>query len=317
MAKETASRIDRYLLLAVFFSLLAAVPLLMGSGIVNTRAGGDSPFLLQRVHEISTNLRYGVLPARWMPQGAYGLGYPAFNFYAALPYYLASLLDLSGFGILWGIKITQTLGFLVAGLMMYLLARRLGMRGPGALLGSAVYTFAPFHLVNVYVRGDALSEFYAFALFPLLIWALLGLCHRPSFRSVALLAVAYASLVLTHNISALLFSPLLGLWLLTESFTRDGRERWRVLATGAGALMLGLVLSSWFWAPALRETALVQLEEQTSGYFHYAGHFRGADLVQGNVIHDYAITGRRDPFDMGLIQTVVACLGLIALVLRV
>ncbi|MFO7918135.1 MAG: 6-pyruvoyl-tetrahydropterin synthase-related protein [Anaerolineae bacterium] len=329
-SQERADGIDPYLLLALFFSLLAALPLLVGPGIVNTRAGGDSPFLLQRVYELganlrgdkrvdarSANLRGGVFPARWMPYGAYGLGYPAFNFYAALPYYIASLLDLSGFGIIWGIKLTQTLGFLLAGLMMYLLARRLDMRGPGALLGSAVYTFAPFHLVNVYVRGDALSEFYAFALFPLLIWAMLGLCRRPSLRSVAFLAVAYASLMLTHNISALLFSPLLGLWLLIESLARDGRKRWCILATGAGALVLGLVLSAWFWLPALRETSLVQLGEQTSGYFHYAGHFRGADLVQGSVIHDYTIAGGRDPFAMGLVQAAVGCLGLLALVLRV
>ncbi len=315
--QESAGGIDPYLLLALFFSLLAALPLLMGPGIVNTRAGGDSPFLLQRVHQLSENLREGVFPARWMPHGAHGLGYPAFNFYAAFPYYIASVLDLSGFGILWGIKLTQTLGFLGAGLMMYLLARRLGMGKAGALLGSAVYTFAPFHLVNVYVRGDALSEFYAFALFPLLIWALLGLCREPSCRSVAFLAVAYASLMLTHNISALLFSPVLGLWLLVESLAPGGRGGRRILAAGAGALVLGLALSAWFWIPALRETSLVQLGEQTSGYFHYAGHFRGADLVQGGVIHDYAITGGRDPFAMGLIQALVGCLGLVALALSV
>ncbi|MFP3896728.1 MAG: 6-pyruvoyl-tetrahydropterin synthase-related protein [Anaerolineales bacterium] len=316
-SQESAGGIDPYLLLALLFSLLAALPLLMGQGIVNTRAGGDSPFLLQRVHQLSENLRAGVFPARWMPHGAHGLSYPAFNFYAALPYYIASLFDLSGFGILWGIKLTQTLGFLGAGLMMYLLARRLGVGGAGALLGSAVYTFAPFHLVNVYMRGDALSEFYAFALFPLLIWALLGVCRDPSYRSVALLAVAYASLMLTHNISALLFSPVLGLWLLAESLARGGRGGWRILAAGAGALGLGLALSAWFWIPALHETSLVQLGEQTSGYFHYAGHFRGADLVQRTMIHDYTIVERSDPFDMGLVQAIVGCLGLVALALRV
>lgn len=315
-SQESVDGIDLYLLLALLFSLLAALPLFLGPGIVNTRAGGDSPFLLQRVHQLGENLRHGVFPARWMPHGAHGLGYPAFNFYAALPYYIASLFDLSGLGIIWGIKLTQTMGFLLAGLMMYLLARRLGVRGPGALLGSAIYTFAPFHLVNVYVRGDALSEFYAFALFPLLIWALLGLCREPSPRSVAFLAVTYASLVLTHNISALLFSPLLGVWLLVEALARGGREGRRILLVGAGALGLGLALSAWFWAPALRETVLVQLEEQTSGYFHYAGHFRGADLVQGTVIHDYTIMEGRDPFDMGLVQAAMGCLGLVVLVWR-
>ena len=38
------------------------------------------------------------LPVRWMPDAAYGLGYPFFNYYAALPYYLAAGLRLLGWG---------------------------------------------------------------------------------------------------------------------------------------------------------------------------------------------------------------------------
>ena len=74
-----------YPLLALAISLIAALPLLMGPGILNTRAGGDSLFLVQRTQQLVESLRGGDLPARWMPDGAYGLGYPFFEFYAALP----------------------------------------------------------------------------------------------------------------------------------------------------------------------------------------------------------------------------------------
>ena len=46
---------DGYLLLALGLSLLAAAPV-CGPGMVNTRAGGDSAFLLMRVHQILANL---------------------------------------------------------------------------------------------------------------------------------------------------------------------------------------------------------------------------------------------------------------------
>ena len=72
----------------ILIALLAALPL-WGPGMVNTRGGGDSPFLLQRTHQLLANLRAGVFPVRWMPDAAYGLGYPFFSYYAALPYYLA------------------------------------------------------------------------------------------------------------------------------------------------------------------------------------------------------------------------------------
>jgi len=322
---QAARKRDPYLLLAVLLSLLAAMPLLIGPGIINTRAGGDSPFLLQRVHQLTQNLTPLTLPARWMPDGAYGLGYPFFNFYAALPYYVAAILNLAGCGVLWGIKLAQALGFVGAGITMYLLARKIGASprdfpraSPwGALLASTVYTFAPYHLANVYVRGDALSEFYAFALYPAIIWAILRLRDRRSPENIVLLAGAFALLMLTHNISAMIFAPLAGLWLVAEAFVPTRQNGWRVLASGALALGLGLALSSWYWAPALREGSLVQLEEQTTGYFHYLGHFRSTNLVQWRLIHDYSIGPERDPFSTGLVQSLLALGGAVALLVGV
>jgi hypothetical protein len=301
--------------LAVWAARAAAAPLWAGTGMVNTRAGGDAPFLVQRVYELARDLQAGAIPARWMPDAAYGLGYPAFNYYAALPYYLAALLHLFGLGILTSIKLTQTVGFVAAGLFTYRLARRIGARPGGGLLASAAYTLAPFHLVNVYVRGDALSEFWAMALIPGVLWALLELRHNLRASRLATLSMLYALLVLSHNISALVFSPILGLWLLAEAVGRGARGR-RFFWHGAVALILGLALSAWFWVPALRETALVQLGEQTTGYFNYAGHFRGADLIQWRLIHDYTVGARDDPFDMALWQVGLAAAGLVALWLR-
>ena len=107
-------------------SLIPAMPLLLGSGIVNTRAGGDSPFLLIRVQQLVVGLRDGIFPVRWMQQAAYGLGYPFFNFYASLPYYIAAAFKLSGLGYLLSIKLTQTLGFVLAAAAMYSLLKQLG-----------------------------------------------------------------------------------------------------------------------------------------------------------------------------------------------
>ena len=307
---------DIYPLLALAISLLAALLLVMGPGILNTRAGGDSLFLIQRVQQLAQSLRGGAFPARWMPDGAYGLGYPFFDFYAALPYYLAALLNLAGCGLLWAIKLIQVLGFLVAGMTVYGLARKMGANRPGALLASAAYTCAPFHLANVYVRGDSLSEFYAFVLYPLILWAVLKVKERPTVEHMAWLAGSYALLITCHNLSAMLFSPIIGLWLLAEALSQPERGRWRTLGVGIAALAFGLILSAWYWVPALREQSLVQLQDQTTGYFHYAEHFRAADLVQWQPIHDYTFDAQHNPFSMGLAQGILALAGLGALVMR-
>jgi len=186
----------------VLLALIPALPLLIGGGMVNTRAGGDSPFLLVRVHELVSNLRAGIFPVRWMPQAAYGLGFPFFNFYASLPYYLAAAFKLLGLGTIVSIQLTQVLGFAFAALAIYGLSRELHPQQRGAnLLVALAYSCAPFHMVNVYVRGDSLAEFYAFVFFPLILWRLLCLQKQPSTRNGVCAALAYAGLAVTHNLS--------------------------------------------------------------------------------------------------------------------
>lgn len=309
--------------LVIVLALIPALPLLVGSGLVNTRAGGDSPFLLVRVQQLALNLRGGVFPVRWMPQAAYGLGYPFFNFYAALPYYLAALLKLGGLGYLLAIKVTQALGFVFAALAMYGLSKELRHNRCASLLVALVYSCAPFHMVNVYVRGDSLSEFYAFVFYPLILWSLLRLDRETRFPKEneflrlpgAFLGVAlsYAGLMLTHNLSAFIFTPFVLLYTLLLVVRTSVRYRLRHLIVSASALVAGALLSAWFWLPALVERSNVVLTEMTTGYFSYALHFRGLDLVQRALAFDYAITADQNPFRMGLLQATLGLAGLLAI----
>ena len=146
--------------------------------------------------------------------------------------------------------------------------RRMSWSRWAAWLSAVAYTVAPFHLVNVYVRGDSLSEFFAFAFYPLILWGLDKLLGRewtrlhigpyglPFTAAWIWPALAYAGLIMTHNISAFIFTPFVLLYLLALLVRRP--DRWRyVLTTGSLALGFGLLLSAWVWVPALAETDLV------------------------------------------------------------
>ncbi|RLC84960.1 MAG: hypothetical protein DRJ03_12890 [Chloroflexi bacterium] len=303
----------------ILVALLIAMPL-WGDGMVNTRGGGDSPFLLQRAHQMAVNLRAGVFPVRWMPDAAYGLGYPFFSYYAALPYYLVGLLILTGVDILTALKLVQTLGFLLAALAMYGWMQSLTRNRWAAWLAAVAYTVAPFHLVNVYVRGDSLSEFYAFLFYPLILWSLERLsasgqvCKWASLQ-VAAVALAYAGLLLTHNLSAAIFSPFALLYLIILAWRT--KRRWRTLWLGLGSFCLGFLLAAWFWLPAVAELKYVQLGPSTEGYFHYSHHFRALDLVQHSLLFDYSISpDGSTPFAMGLAQAAFATLGGTALIVQ-
>lgn len=323
------SHIHYLALVTLVLAALALAAPLWGPGLVNTRGGGDSPFLLQRTHQLAANLRAGVFPVRWMPDGAYGFGFPFFNYYSALPYYVAAVLALAGLDVLSALKVVQTLGFVAAAVAMYGWVWRLSRNRWAAWLAGVAYTAAPFHLVNVYVRGDSLSEFFAFAFYPLILWGLETMLDGES-ASLRLgrhtirvatgwlwSALAYAGLILTHNISALLFSPFVALYVLGLVLRHP--RRWRhVLSMGSLVLAFGLLLSAWVWVPALAETGLVQAQTLTDDYFHHSRHFRTADLVQRGVLFSYSVApGGETPFAMGLPQALAAVLGGLALVVDI
>ncbi|MFQ5459896.1 MAG: 6-pyruvoyl-tetrahydropterin synthase-related protein, partial [Anaerolineae bacterium] len=188
-------------------AIVAVAPALAVRGLVATRAAGDSPFLLVRVHEYAAALGAGQFPVRWMPDAAYGLGLPFWVFYAPLAYAVAAVMVLAGASVVGAIKVTTLGAFVVAALGAY----RLGVRHWGApsagVLAAAAYTFAPYHMVNLYVRGDALAETVAYAILP---WVLVTMDRARDRRSpgaVAALAAAVAALLVSHNVSALLAAP--------------------------------------------------------------------------------------------------------------
>jgi hypothetical protein len=342
--EKTRGRGDRVVLaLAVLCALIASAPV-WGPGIINTRGGGDSPFLLARTWEMAESLRHGILPVRWMAHAAYDLGYPFFNHYAALPYYVTGGLSALGIDILVAIQLTQTLGFVLAALTVNLWLRTLWSSKTARILGIATYTFAPFHMVNVYVRGDSLSEFYAFAIYPLILWALdrvagaaseapnaAGGGRRSVVGAVTVAALAYGALALTHNVSFLIFSPFALLYGLSMSWHRASvtvqggptaklRECARPVAALVASFAGGMLLTAWFWLPAIAETQYGQLGPAfTEGYFHFSNHFRGTNLAQPSPAFNYSIAtsvGDAGPFAMGLIQAILTLAGVALMVGR-
>jgi hypothetical protein len=308
----------------------ATLPLFLQSGFLNTRAGGDSPFLLIRLHELVQGLLDGQFPVRWMGSAAYGLGYPFFHYYAALPFYVAAVIKQLGVSYVLALKLTQLLGaVLAAGAMAGWVTAITGNRTQ-ARLAALAYSLAPFHLVNLYVRGDSLGEFWAMAFYPLCLWAVTGLMRglrdgqtlwqaRLWWGAVGL---SYGGLTFCHNISALNFSPFLGFYALLCIFlplrsiggqTLPPAKTHLQVKTAlafATAIGLGLALSAFFWLPALREKEQTQLAVTTQGYLHYSSHFRTTDLVQSHPAFEYD-PASETPFAMGLLQALTIALGIL------
>jgi len=124
-----------------------------------------------RVYEMTQALVSGQFPVRWVKDLGYGYGYPIFNFYSPLPYYIGGILGLlgklgmSGIDSLVAAKLMFGFGIVLAGISMYFFARELFGKY-GGMLSAILYLYAPYHAIQIYVRG-AVCEFWAYAFLPL------------------------------------------------------------------------------------------------------------------------------------------------------
>ncbi len=215
----------------------------------------DISLHLLRAVQLEALLHQGVLYSRWAPQMALGYGYPFYNFYAPLSYYIVAGFSLAGLGILRALFVTFALAPIGAALGMYLLASD-SFAPRSALIAAVAYAYAPYLAYDAYFRGN-LAETFAWVIPPFALWAVGRLAHYGTRRYLALVALSYAAILLTHNVFALIFSPLLIAYGLTMAFAQPASARLRRLVASVVACLLGLGLAAFFWLPALIERAYV------------------------------------------------------------
>ncbi len=104
----------------------------------------------ERVFQMSKSLSDGQFPVRWVDDLGYGYGYPIFNFYAPLPYYIGGFSNLILNDLLLSTKIVFMVGIVISFFSMYLLASTLTNKWGGIVAG-IIYLYFPYHAANIYV----------------------------------------------------------------------------------------------------------------------------------------------------------------------
>ena len=300
MAKRTR-RLDWCLLLALVLALVAAGPFLARPGLPRET---DAELHVYRAAELGHTLRAGSVYPRWAPDFYLGYGYPIFNYYAPLTYYLANLFDLlPGVDIVGGVKAVFVLGIFVASLGAYLLGRELF--GPAAgVLAAACFTFAPYVVViDPHARGD-LAEHFAVCLLPLAFCAFHRLMGGGGRGALLGSVLALAALVFSHNLLGLVAGGLLLAYWAWEVLFSTGRN---CAGWGALAFALAAALIAFFWLPALWERGAIKLNVVGPGHFDFHEHFLSpGELLAPSRPFDLGATAPRYQFNLGLAQWVLA-----------
>lgn len=201
---------------------------------------------LPRIAAYYKALSDGVFPVRFATELNYGYGLPLFNFIYPLPYLIASFFVFLGFGLVDSFKITLCLSFFFSGIFMYLFSKEFFKEEKKALIITLLYQFASFRFIELLLRGS-FGEVYTYTFLPLVLYGLVKISEKNHSRSVILTAVATSFLILSHNSISLVF---FGVAVLFAIFFLNGIKKKIV---GFLSLSLGMLLSSFYWIPAIVE----------------------------------------------------------------
>lgn len=223
-----------------------------------------------RLFEINKCFLDHQIPCRWVPDLGGVYGYPIFNYYAPLPYYIGEFIYLITHNFLISAKVMLSLSFIGSYIFMYLLSSKFWGKLGGSL-SAVFYVFAPYHAVDFYIRG-AMGEMWALMFFPAIFWAIVRLEQTSKISNLLLLGIFLAGLVTSHNLSSMIFLPFTFLWIILLFFIRKQKK---FLLYSFLSFILAICFSAFYVIPMIVEKNLVHVETTTYGYFSYTEHFKG------------------------------------------
>ena len=225
----------------------------------------DGHFHLIRLAEFDRSFKAGIIPPRWAPGLANGLGAPVFNYFYPLVYYLGEGFHLLGFSFASSLKLVAALSCFAAFFFSFLFFKLFFATLP-SFLGASLVVYAPYSFLNLFVRGE-FPEILALCLLPAIFWATTkAVLNKEKSRHFLLAALPWALIILSHNIVALLAT----VWLIIFLFLVLIRDRKAAKKT-IFIFLLSLTLSAFFWIPALGEMEYVHLayDEVFSWWDHF------------------------------------------------
>lgn len=299
-----------FLSLLIFFVTLPTVLKLIRPGYYPVH----DDFQVIRTFEMDKCFKDGQLPCRWVPDMGFGYGYPEFNYYAPLPYYVMELTHLTGFSFVACVKLFIILITLASAFGMYAFSKYLWKDKTVALVSTVLYVYLPFRAVDIYVRG-ALPELTAMAIIPFLFLFASKMVQGEK-RSVFWFSLSSAVLLLSHNIGTLMIMPIVCLWIV---FLVIKNKSWNRIPLIIAGLVIAVGLSAFFVIPAWVEKNYVHINTLTSGYFNYLAHFVSLKQMLFSIHWGYGVSqlGVGDDISLavGITQWVLALIGFFVVII--
>lgn len=288
-------------------AILASIPLFVDYMI----GGADSIFHWIRIEALAHTIGSWDIPARIEAFWLYGHGYANSIFYCDTFLTLPALMRLIGFDMNTAYNTYVFAINLATAWIAYLCFKGCFQDGRIGMVGSLLYTLAPYRVYNIYNRG-AVGEYTAMTFLPLLVYGFYRIFtgdveQKEYKRNWLILALGFSGIIQSHVLTCEMaggFSILLCLILFKKVFRR--RIFGELVKTVVGTILLNL----WFLVPFL--------DMMVSGKYYFSRSFgdgmQRRGILPAHIFYTMQAAGGSSHFHQyGLLDTEPICIGMAAL----
>jgi hypothetical protein len=230
-----------FYILGVLLICLPALLPLFDKGFFTT---DDGEWMIIRFSAFYSALRDGQFPVRFLHTLNSGYGYPAPNFLYPAFMYIGIPIQIMTSNFVNTIKIILGLSLIGSTIFTFLWLNKYFSKQL-SLLASGISLYLPYHLFDVYTRGSV-GEVLSFVWVPFIFWNI----ER---SSLFFTTIGFFFLLLSHNTLAVLFAPLVFIYLIIKSY-KDRKLLFKYLQS----IILGAGIASFFIIPVIFELNLTR-----------------------------------------------------------
>jgi hypothetical protein len=276
-------------------------------------ANFDSHFHITNIAQFSKIIGSGELPVIWMNNFA-NYGIPMGIFAHQLTNYLGGVITFLTHDPTTSYNVLVFIAIFLSNLFLYLFLR-FYFSPLASFLGTFMFSFTPYHIFNIYIRG-AMPEVFSGIFLPLILIALYLFIVKKKILALFLLTLFIAGLTLNHPMMLVVYSSifipyLIFLFIINNTSVKSKIKNFIAVSF---FMLLGVLLSSYYIIPLNFEIkyfyyGLIKNHIDPSTYLSVANYFdprwyyftKNEILTRGHVVQ------------FGLIETITLIIGFIYL----
>ncbi|GIK83890.1 MAG: hypothetical protein BroJett025_05120 [Patescibacteria group bacterium] len=243
-------------LLALLLLILSSLVFLLDTLVYkNQPANMDGTSHITNMAVFHAALLDGDFPVRWT-DGFANYGLPVGSFIQQVTSYLGGFLTFLTNNVVVSFNLVYVIATVVSVLLFYVFLRFYFRQWP-SFIGAFLFNFAPYRIINTYIRG-AIPEYFSSVFFISILIFLFALSRKKTWWSFIWLSFSVTGLILSHPMNVLTGAFFIVPYILYLILQEKEKIKLLILISASG--VIGVLLSSYYLLPLLKDIQ----------YFYYA-----------------------------------------------